>query len=153
MRTLFLIAILIFSSQIFGQVFYIGQSIKINSNDYQLLGISSDTRVASYKFIGKITETHFFNKKIGDIIIGVKNNVIVTTIYNLIPESTDVGVPKSLVNSINEILPYPLTKVGDIYGVSIDNVNYTLSRSKNTLTFNKDRIMYFTSIKNHLLKN
>lgn len=79
--------------------------------------------------------------------------MIVTTIYNLIPESTDVDVPQSTLDLVNVALPFPLAKRDGLYGANIDNMTITISRSKNQLTFFKDRIMMFTSVKNSILKN
>jgi hypothetical protein len=78
---------------------------------------------------------------------------VVTTVYNLIPLKGDVGVPSSIIDLIQSALPYPLGLVGDVYGVNIDNESISISRSKNAITFYKDRIMYFSSVKKSLLNN
>lgn len=152
MKNVFLIVLLILANQGFSQKFYLGEKINSNTNQFALLGISSDTGVATYKYTGMITDTYFFNRKIGDIIIGVKKNIIVSTIYNLIPESNDVGVPKSTLELIQDSLPFPLTYIDGVYGVRIDNTNISVSRSRNALTLNKDRIMFFTSMKNSIIR-
>jgi len=41
-----------------------------------LLGISSLTGVSTYQYIGAITDEYFFNRRIGDIIVGIKNGVV-----------------------------------------------------------------------------
>lgn len=69
----------------------------------------------------------------------------------MIPESGDIGVPKEILNLIQAVLPFPLAYVNGIYGVNIDNYSISISRSNNALTFNQDRIMYFSSIKQSLL--
>jgi hypothetical protein len=117
------------------------------------LGISTQSKLATYKYIGPITDKYFYNRKVGEIIVGVKNNIIVTTIYNLIPENKDIGVPISTLDLIESVLTFPLTYKNGIYAVSIDNVNISISRTKNQLTFYNDRIMIFTSVKNSILKN
>ncbi len=136
----------------YSQKFYLGDKLYPNTKEYKLLGISSQTKVATYKYLGVITDKFFYNRRVGEIIVGVKNNVIVTTIYNLIPEPNDVGVPRTMLDLIESNLPFPLTYKDGIYGVSIDNTNITVSRTKNALTFHKDRIMFFTSVRNSLLK-
>jgi hypothetical protein len=151
-KYLTLFIFLFFGLNGFAQKFYLGDKLYPNAKEYKLLGISSQTKVATYKYLGIITDKFFYNRKIGEIIIGVKNNTIVTTIYNLIPEPNDVGVPRTMLDLIESNLPFPLTYKDGIYGVSIDNTNITVSRTKNALTFHKDRIMFFTSVRNSLLK-
>ena len=129
-----------------------GDSFYPNSREFELIGISSATGVKSYKYIRPITD-YMFGRKIGDIIIGEKYGRVVTTVYNLIPLKGDVGVPQSIVNVIQSALPYPLSLIDDAYGVNIDNETISLSRSKNAITFYKDRIMYFSSVKRSLLNN
>jgi hypothetical protein len=148
--TLFLL--ILFNISGYSQKFYLGDKLYPNTKEYKLLGISSQTKVATYKYLGVITDKFFYNRKVGEIIIGVKNNTIVTTIYNLIPEPNDVGVPRTMLDLIESNLPFPLTYKDGIYGVTIDNTNITVSRTKNALTFHKDRIMFFTSVKNSLLR-
>ena len=151
-KYLILFLFLFFALNGSAQKFYLGDKLYPNAKEYKLLGISSQTKVATYKYLGVITDKFFYNRKVGEIIIGVKNNTIVTTIYNLIPEPNDVDVPRTMLDLIENNLPFPLTYKDGIYGVSIDNTNITVSRTKNALTFHKDRIMFFTSVRNSLLK-
>ena len=148
---LFIIAVL-FTSFVNAQRYDLGDSFYANSREFKLIGISSATGVKTYKYIRQITD-YMFGRKIGDIIIGEKYGRVVTTVYNLIPLKGDVGVPQSIVNLIQSALPFPLAIVGDAYGVNIDNESISLSRSKNAMTFYKDRIMYFSSVKKSLLNN
>ena len=148
---LFIIALL-FTSFVNAQRYDLGDSFYANSREFKLIGISSATGVKTYKYIRPITD-YMFGRKISDIIIGEKYGRVVTTVYNLIPLKGDVGVPQSIVNLIQSALPFPLALVGDAYGVNIDNESISLSRSKNALTFYKDRIMYFSSVKKSLLNN
>ena len=137
----------------YSQKFYIGDKIYPTANKFKLLGISSQTKFSSYKYIGPITDKYHYNRKVGEIIVGVKDNCIVTTIYNLIPDPKDIGVPTSILDLMERTLDFPLTYLDGMYAVSIDNVNISISRSKNQLTFNNDRIMIYTSVKNSILKN
>lgn len=136
----------------FSQQFSLGDRLSPTTTKFKLLGISSATGVSTYKYIGAITDTYFYNRRVGEIIVGFKNGIIVTTIYNLIPEAGDVGVPKSILDLVQSVLPYPLAYVNGMYGVIIDDMSITLSRSNNTLTFHKDRIMFMTSVKNSILR-
>ncbi|MHA8052667.1 hypothetical protein [Aquirufa sp. OSTEICH-129A] len=151
-RTRLMILALFVTFTSYSQKFYLGDQFNGNSKEFKLLGISSKTNVSTYKYVGIISDTYYFNRKIGDIVIGVKNGMIVMTIYNLIPESNDIDVPKSTLDLVNASLPFPLAKRDRIYGANIDNMTITISRTKNELTFFKDRIMMFTSVKNSILK-
>lgn len=143
---------LLVSVHSFSQQFSLGDRLSPTTSKFKLLGISSATGVSTYKYIGAITDTYFYNRRVGEIIVGFKNGIIVTTIYNLIPEAGDVGVPKSTLDLVQSVLPYPLAYVNGMYGVNIDDMSITLSRSNNTLTFHKDRILFMTSVKNSILR-
>ena len=152
-KTIILALFLLVSASSFSQKFYLGDRLTPKSTQFKLLGISSATGVSTYKYIGAITDTYFYNRRVGEIIVGFKKGIVVTTIYNLIPEKGDVGVPQSTLDLVQSGLPYPLAYRNGLYGVNIDNTSFTLSRSTNELTFHKDRIMLFTSVKNSLLRN
>lgn len=144
--------VLLYSIESYSQKFFLGDNLSPSTKEFSLIGISSSTGVSAYKFIGVITDKYFYGRKIDTIIVGIKDSIIVTTVYNLIPESGDVGVPKSIVDQFQSAIPFKLGYSNGTYGATIDNVNYTLSRISNDLTFYKDRIMFFTSVKNSLLK-
>jgi hypothetical protein len=151
-KSIILALLLLVSVNSFSQKFFLGDRLTPKATQFKLLGISSVTGVHTYKYIGAITNTYYYNRKIGEIIVGFKNGIIVTTIYNLIPEPGDEGVPQSTLDLVQSGLPYPLAYRNGLYGVNIDNTSFTLSRSNNELTFHKDRIMFFTSVKNSLLR-
>lgn len=152
MRNYLFILALLLSSTAYSQRYDLGDSFYPNSNEFKLIGISSATGVKTYKYTADI-KGYMFGRKIGDIIIGEKYGRVVTTIYNLIPLKDDIGLPQSIVETIQAALPFPLALVGDVYGVNIDNESISLSRTNNALTFYKDRIMYFSSVKKSLLNN
>lgn len=152
-KTIILALFLLISVHSFSQKFYLGDRLTPKATQFKLLGISSATGVRTYKYIGVITDKYFFNRKVGDIIVGFKNGIIVTTIYNLIPDMGDVGVPQTIVDLAQSGLPYPLAERNGMYGANIDNMSISLSRSINELTFHKDRIIFFTSVKNSFLRN
>ena len=149
---LLIITCLLLTNILFAQRYDLGDQLSPSTKQFKLIGISSATGVKSYKYISPITD-NFFGRKIGDIIVGIKNGRIVTTIYNMVPLSGDVDVPQSIINLIQSNFPYPLALVGDAYAINIDNTSISISRSKNSLTFGKDRIMYFSSVKRSLLLN
>ena len=144
---------MLLSISCFSQKFYLGDQLTPKATKFKLLGISSATGVRTYKYIGAITDKYFFNRRVGEIIVGFKNGIIVTTIYNLIPEKDDVGVPQSTLDLVQSSLPYPLALRNGVYGANIDNMSISLSRTSNAITFYKDRIMFMTSVKNSLLRN
>ena len=137
----------------FSQKFYLGDQLSPKSTQFKLLGISSSTGVHTYKYIGAITDTYFYNRRVGEIIVGFKKGIVVTTIYNLIPEKGDVGVPQSTLDLVQSAIPFPLAYSNGMYGANIDNTSISLIRTTNAITFNKDRIMFMTSVKNSLLRN
>ena len=151
-KTIILVLVLFVTTKSFSQRFDLGEQLSPNSTEYKFLGTSSSTGVSTYQYVGVFTDKYFFGRKIGDIIIGIKNGIVVTTIYNIIPEPGDVGVPKSIIDLIESNLPFPLANVNGVYGVNIDNETISLSRSNNVLTFYKDRIMILNSVKNSLLR-
>ena len=134
------------------QRYDLGDPISPSSRYFKLIGISSETGVSSYKYIQPISN-YMFGRRIGDIIVGVKDGHVATTVYSLIPERDDIGVPATIIELIQGALPYPLAYRNGVYGLNIDNTSISISRSNNALTFNKDRIMYFSSVKRSLLLN
>lgn len=152
-KTIILALFLLVTVSSFSQKYYLGDRLIPKSTQFKLLGISSATGVSTYKYIGAITDTYFYNRRVGEIIVGFKKGIVVTTIYNLIPEKGDVGVPQSTLDLVQSSIPFPLAYRNGLYGANIDNTSITLSRSNNELTFHKDRIMFFTSVKNSFLRN
>jgi hypothetical protein len=151
-KTIVFALLLLVSVQSFSQKFYLGDRLAPKSSQFKLIGISSTTGVYTYKYIGVITDKYFYNRRVGEIIVGFKKGIVVTTIYNLIPEKGDVGVPQSTLDLVQSALPFPLAYVNGVYGANIDNMSISLSRTTNAITFNKDRIMFMTSVKNSLLR-
>jgi hypothetical protein len=151
-KTIIFVLLLLVSASSFSQKFYLADKLTPKSSRFKLLGISSVTGVSTYKYIGTINDKYFFNRRIGEIVVGIKNGIIVTTIYNLIPEKGDIGVPKSTLDLVQSGIPFPLAYVNGVYGANIDDTSITLSRTNNAITFHKDRIMFFTSVKNSLLR-
>ncbi len=135
-----------------GQKFYLGNYISPTPNEFELLGISSKTGVSTYKYKKPIYDS-YFDRKIGDIIIGIKNERIVSTIYNVIPRANDIGVPQEILDLVQKTLPYPMAEKDGTWGVNIDNETVSIARLSNTLTFHKDRIMFINSIKQSILES
>jgi hypothetical protein len=115
-----------------------------------LLGISSKTGVANYRYTKPIYDK-MFEREIGDIIIGVKEGHVASTIYNLVPLPNDVGVPKSIIDLIQANLPYPMKNINGTWGINIDNNTMSFMRANNAITFGKDRIIFNSSVRYSLL--
>lgn len=152
MKYALLITALLIGNLVNAQRFDLGDQLTPSLSKFKLIGISSATGVHTYRYIQPISES-MFGRKIGDIVIGLKNGVLVTTIYNLIPKAGDIGVPNSIVDLIQSSLPFPLSSIEGGYAINIDNTSISISRSNNSMTFGKDRIMYFSSVKRSLLLN
>lgn len=140
------------SFSLFAQRFDLGNSLNPKQPDFEYLGTSSATGVSTYKYKKPKTDK-FFNRNIGDIIVGVRSGKIVTTIYNLIPDKNDIGVPSDIIQLVQANLPYPLKDVNGVYGVNIDNESISIARVRNPLTFNQDRIMILNTVKQSILEN
>jgi hypothetical protein len=133
------------------QKFYLGNYLTPTENEFQLIGISSKTNVYRYKYKKDIYDT-FYNRRIGDIIVGIKNGYIVQTIYYLIPKPNDIGVPKDIIDQIESNLHYKFGYVNGTYGMNIDNESIAIARFNNSMTFNKDRIMFNNSVRQSILE-
>jgi len=140
------------SFSLFAQRFDLGNSLNPKQPDFEYLGTSSATGVSTYKYKKPKTEK-FFNRNIGDIIVGVRSGKIVTTIYNLIPNKSDIGVPTDIITLIQANLPYPFKEVDGVYGLNIDNESISIARISNLLTFNQDRIMIMNTVKKSILES
>lgn len=148
---LLVIVLLIVPIESYSQKFYLGNYLEPTPNEFELIGMSSKTGVSTYKFKKEIYDT-FFNRKIGDIIIGIRDGIIVTTVYNLIPNQNDIGVPNEILRQVQENLPFPLAEINGGYGVNIDNESISIARTNNSITFYKDRIMFINTIKQSILE-
>jgi len=153
MKTHLITLFIVFSSLcLCAQRFDLGSNLKPTPNEFELLGTSSKTGVSSYKYKKEITD-RFFNRRIGDIIVGVREGMIVSTIYNLIPNNDDIGVPADILQLLQKNLPYPFKEVDGVYGLNIDNESISIARIRNPLTLNQDRIMFLNSVKQSILES
>jgi hypothetical protein len=133
------------------QKFYLGNYLMPTENEFEYLGTSSKTGVSTYRY-KKVIYDRFFEREIGDIIVGIRDNYITHTIYNLIPNRYDIGIPDELKSVIQKNFPYQFKEINGVYGLNIDNESISFARVKNSLTFGKDRIMFMTSIKQSILE-
>lgn len=149
-KILLCVFLLTLSLSSMSQKYYLGDPISLNTSEFRLLGISSKTGVANYRYT-KLIYDKMFEREIGDIIIGVKDGHIASTIYNLVPLPNDVGVPNSIIDLIQANLPYPMKNINGTWGINIDNNTMSFMRINNAITFGKDRIVFNSSVRFSLL--
>lgn len=150
-RFCFLLLSLFFIFTSSAQKFYLGNYLTPTNNEFEYLGTSSKTGVSTYRYKKSIYD-QLFGREIGEIIVGVRDNRIATTIYNLIPKSNDIGIPQEMKQKIQAEFPYSFKEVNGVFGLNIDNETISFARVSNSLTFGKDRIMFMTSVRNSILE-
>lgn len=147
----FLFLTLFFVINSSAQKFYLGNYLMPTANEFEYLGTSSKTLVSTYRYKNNIYD-RLFGREIGEIIVGIRDNHITTTIYNLIPNRSDVGIPEELKQKIQAEFPFPFKEVNGIFGLNVDNETISFARVSNSLTFGKDRIMFMTSVRQSFLE-
>jgi hypothetical protein len=148
---LFLIILFSLSlTKIHAQKYFLGEPIQISANEFKLIGISTKTGVSNYRYVKPIYDK-MFEREIGDIIVGVKEGHIASTVYNLVPLPNDIGVPKSIIDLIQANLPYPMKNINGTWGMNIDNNTISFMRANNAITFGKDRIIFNSSVRYSVL--
>jgi hypothetical protein len=147
-----LLVVLLLSASIYSQQFQIGDRVAIKSKDFRLLDYSSSMKVHTYQYVGKIKEKYLFERKVVDVIVGVKNGVVVTTIYNLELNKEEHEIKKSTLALVNKRLGTDLHRLpNNDYAATIGNKLISLQISYSPLTFDAVRLVYFTSIKYSVL--
>ena len=149
MKLILLIAITSISFNSFSQKYVVGEALSPNSSELELFSTSS-IGIKSYRY-KKHINNRMNGRVVGDIVVGIKDGIVVRTIYLIIPQNGDLGVPKDILNKVQEVLPFPLGYHNGTYGANIDNFTIMLSRDNSAITFNKDRIIYLMSIKKESL--
>lgn len=149
-KNLVIVTLILLSINSKAQKYYLGEEISIKSSEFKLVGISSKTGVANYRYTKPIYDK-MFEREIGDIIVGVKDGHVASTVYNLIPLPGDIGVPNSIIDLIQSNLPYPMKYNNGTWGINIDNNTISIMRANNAITFGRDRIIFNSSVKYSLL--
>lgn len=144
--------LLIISTQTFAQKFELGTRVQPNTQLFTQLDYSPSMKVHTYKYVGEIANKYLFDRRVGEIIIGVKNGVVVTLIFNLIPNKGEHKVSKSTLKLIKDkwkvgLYPIPNNK----YVMTTGNKQVSLELTNNEMTFGQARIVYYTTIKYSLL--
>jgi hypothetical protein len=145
-RTVIFALFLCISIKSFSQWYYIGRPFNPDTEEFELIAFSDETGLDTFKYIGPQINEKMFNRKIDDIVIGVREGIIIMVFYNLIPEKGDIGVPEATLELVQRDLPYPLINTNGNYEVSINHATIQLFRAKNPVTFYKDRIIFLTKL-------
>lgn len=141
-----------FSTYAFSQQFQIGDKVQIKSQQFKLLDYSPSMKVHTYHYIGLLTNNYLIDRKIGEILIGIKNGIVVTIIYNLIPKKGEHEISKSTVKLIKDkwkvtLLPLPFGN----YVATTGNTLLSLRIINNEITFGQARIVLYTTVKYSIL--
>jgi sporulation protein YlmC with PRC-barrel domain len=147
-----LLVVLLFSTIIFGQQFQIGDRVAVKSRDFKLLDYSPSMKVYTYQFVGKIESKYLFDRKVGEIIIGIKNGVVVTTIYNLKLNTDEHRIEKSTLKRVNKTIGKELLFVPhNSFAITKGNTFVSLKICNTPLTFGQPRMVYLSTIKYSIL--
>ena len=68
----YFILFLLFSTNSFGQQFQIGNRVNPKSKQFKLLDYSPSMKVHTYQYVGKIKDKYLFDRRVGEILIGLK---------------------------------------------------------------------------------
>lgn len=148
----FFTQLLIISTQTFAQKFELGTRVQPNTQLFTQLDYSPSMKVHTYKYVGEIANKYLFDRRVGEIIIGVKNGVVVTLIFNLIPNKGEHKVSKSTLKLIKDKWKVGLHPIPhDKYVMTTCNKQVSLELTNNEMTFGQARIVYYTTIKYSIL--
>lgn len=141
-----------FSTYSFGQQFQIGDRVAVNSKDLKLLDYSPSMKVFTYHYVGKLKENYLLDRRVGEILIGVKNGVVVTTIYNLKLNTDENKIANSTLKRVNKVVGKELLFVPhNSYAITKGNTFVSLKICNTPLTFDQPRLVYLTTIKYSIL--
>lgn len=147
-----LLVVLLFSASIYSQQFQIGDKVFPESKDFKLLDYSPSMKVFTYQYVSKLTDKYLFDRRVGEIIIGVKNGVVVTTIYNLKLIKDEHKIEKLTLKKVNKVVGKELLFVPhDSYAITTGNTFVSLRICNTPLTFDQPRMVYLTTIKYSIL--
>ena len=150
---LYSILFLLFSTYSFGQQFQIGDRVNPKSKQFKLLDYSPSMKVHTYQYVGKMKDKYLFDRRLGEIIIGVKKGVVVTTIYNLKLNTDEHRIEKSTLKRVNKVVGKELLFLPhNSLAITKGNTFVSLKICNTPLTFDQPRLVYLTTIKYSILK-
>lgn len=143
---------ILFSLSAAAQKFELGDIITPKPQLYKGLDYSPSMKVYTYQYTGTITDKYLFGRRVDEILIGIKNGVVVTLIYNLIPNKGEHKVSKSTLKLIKDKWKVGLHPIPhDKYVMTTGNKLVSLELTNNEMTFDQARIVYYTTIKYSIL--
>lgn len=149
---LYFILFLLFSTYSFGQQFQIGDRVDPKSKQFKLLDYSPSMKVYTYQYVGKIKDKYLFDRRVGEILIGLKKGVVVTTIYNLKLNTDEHRIEKSTLKRVNKVVGKELLFVPhNSFAITKGNTFVSLKICNTPLTFDQPRLVYLTTIKYSIL--
>lgn len=149
---LYLFLVVLFSTYSFGQQFQIGDRVDPKSKQFKLLDYSPSMKVYTYQYVDKIKDKYLFDRKVGEILIGVKNGVVVTTIYNLKLNTDEHRIEKSTLKRVNKAIGKELLFVPhNSFAITKGNTFVSLKICNTPLTFDQPRMVYLSTIKFSIL--
>lgn len=144
--------ILLFSTYTFSQQFNIGDKVQIKSQNFKLLDYSPSMKVHTYQYIGPLTNNYMFQRRVGEVLVGVKNGVVVTTIYNLKLNVDEHRITNSTLKRVNKAIGKKLLFIShNSFAVTKGNRFMSLKICNTPLTFGQPRIVYLSSVKYSIL--
>lgn len=147
-----LLVVLLFSTLIYSQQFQIGDRVAVKSKDFKLLDYSPSMKVYTYQYVGELRDKFLFDRRVGEILIGLKNGVVVTTIYNLKLNNDEHRIEKSTLKRVNKAVGKELLFVPhNSYAITKGNTFVSLKICNTPLTFDQPRLVYLTTIKYNIL--
>lgn len=149
---LHLFLILLFSTYTFSQQFNIGDKVQIKSQHFKLLDYSPSMKVHTYQYIGPLTDNFMFRRRVGEVLVGIKNGVVVSKIYNLKLNTDEHRIEKSTLKRVNNAVGKELLFVPhNSYAITKGNTFISLKICNTPLTFDQPRMVYLTTIKYSIL--
>jgi hypothetical protein len=111
---------------------------------YEFLDYAPSTQISTYLYTGIKDDLYLFDLEIKEIVLGVKNNKIISVNYNLISNESFSSKDLYRVTELyNHIKTNKLRYITNNWFALIENnVMVSLSSSNNNLTFYNDRIVY-----------
>ncbi len=151
-HVLYILLFLLFSTHSFSQQFQIGDKVQVKSQYFRMLDYSPSMRVHTYQYIGPLTNNYMFHRRVGEVLVGVKNGVVVTTIYNLKLNVDEHRIANSTLKRVNKAIGKKLLFIShNSFAITKGNRFMSLQICNTPLTFDQPRMVYLTTIKYSIL--
>lgn len=151
-HVLYILLFILFSTYSFSQQFHIGDKVKFKPQHFKLLDYSPSMKVYTYQYIGPLTNNYMFQRRVEEVLVGLKNGVVVSTIYNLKLIHGEHRIENSTLKRVNKTVGKELLFIShNSFAVTKENKFISLKICNTPLTFNQPRIVYLTSVKYSIL--